>query len=539
MISSVANFIAAAGQDPVNVTRRANTAKNLRTLFADLTTIVLPDIGIDDLSLDSRQIQPGAAFIALPGWSNAPTAARTHGMSFAHQAVQSGARAVLWEPADQVAPPPLPAHVAVVAIPGLSALLGTLADRFFAAPSQSVTVHAVTGTNGKTTTAYLLAGALSRLGVDAAYAGTLGYGRIDSLQPDSLQRGYTTPDCITLHREIAQLRDAGVAHLGVEVSSHALDQQRIAGLRVDTAVFTNLTHDHLDYHGTLAAYRAAKARLFAWPNLRHAVINVEDTFGRELASRQARAASLTLYGRTRYGGTGASGFANARQVIATHVTERAAGLRIAVASSWGDATIDARCIGDFNVDNLLAVLGVLLGAGFSIDEAARALEQCGAPPGRMEAFIGSSAGSGKPLAIVDYAHTPDALDKALLAARRHCSGKLYCVFGCGGDRDTAKRPLMGAIAERRADVAIVTDDNPRTEDGAAIVAGILTGMLHPARAVIERDRAAAIEYAIGRATDGDVVLIAGKGHEDYQIIGLEKRHCSDREIVGAAMRSGT
>lgn len=515
------------GRTVVNVTRN-NVSKNLRVLLAGLAAVppdvslAMPsEIGITDLTLDSRKVIPGAAFVALPGL-------RTHGISFAAQAVNAGARVVLWEPVDGVAAPLLPQHVSLVAVPQLSSRLGVIADRFFDSPSQAVTVAGVTGTNGKTTTAYVLAAALEQLGRSSAYAGTLGYGPINAVQPGT----HTTPDCITVHRQIAQLRDATVSHLGMEISSHALDQHRIDGVHIDTAIFTNLTHDHLDYHGTFDAYGAAKARLLAWPGLKHAVINVDDAFGRKLAANHLGSAMTVC---TRSASSLASLPVSARHVIASKVGAAGHGLDIDIDSSWGAATLSSRFVGDFNVDNLLAVLGVLLGWGFPLDRAISAIEQCVPPPGRMETF----AAPNKPLAIVDYAHTPDALEKALRAARSHCAGKLICVFGCGGDRDARKRPVMGEIAERLADVVIVTDDNPRTEDGDAIVADIIKGLKQPQRAVIERDRARAIGRAIQSAHAGDAVLIAGKGHEDYQIVGLETRYFSDRDVVQAALQVST
>jgi len=505
---------AATRRSALNVERNGTPAKNLRELFAGLGTFALPDIAISDLTLDSRKVRGGGAFIALPGLN-------THGITFATQAVRLGASVILWEPRGDIRAPSLPPQIHVVAIPGLSSLLGTIADRFFDAPSQSVAVAAVTGTNGKTTTAYVIAAALAQLGKSSAYAGTLGYGPINAVKPGTL----TTPDSITVHRELAELHAAGVTHMGMEVSSHALDQQRVAGVRFDTAVFTNLTRDHLDYHGTFDAYGAAKAKLFDWPGLKHAVINVDDAFGRELAANY-RDEGLIAYGRA-----SSSLPSSGRHLFARNVRAGTHGLDIDIESSWGAATLRSRFVGAFNVDNALAALGVLLGWDIPLDRAIVALEQCAAPPGRMETFTAP----GRPLAIVDYAHTPDALEKALSAARQHSAGKLFCVFGCGGDRDAGKRPLMGAIAERLADVVIVTDDNPRTEDGDVIVADIVKGCAAPERLVIERDRATAIERAIRLAGAADVVLIAGKGHEDYQIVGLEKRYFSDRDVVEAAL----
>jgi UDP-N-acetylmuramoyl-L-alanyl-D-glutamate--2,6-diaminopimelate ligase len=489
---------------------------NLRQLIAGITAVVPPDVEITDLTLDSRAIRPGMAFIALPG-------TRTHGVGFAAQAVTAGARAVVWEPVAGVAAPVLAQDVPLIAVPDLTQILGSIADRFFAAPSRAVRIVGVTGTNGKTTTAHVIAAALHQLGEASAYAGTLGYGRIEALHTGT----HTTPDSITVHRQLAELRDEGVRFLGMEVSSHALDQHRVDAVRFDTAVFTNLTRDHLDYHCTLDAYGAAKAKLFAWPELQHAVINADDPFGRTLLASSSlppdvisfsRAADATLPGR--------------RHLRALHVVANPHGLEIAIDSSWGATTLRSRLIGAFNVENLLGALATLLSWGVPLPRAIQALEQCSAPPGRMETL----SIPGKPLAIVDYAHTPDALEKALHAVRAHCQGKVTCVFGCGGDRDPGKRPLMGAIAERLADRVLITDDNPRSEDGDAIVAGIASGLARPWNALIERDRERAIARALAEAGPADAVLIAGKGHEDYQIVGAERRHFSDRDVALAALR---
>ncbi len=490
-------------------------AKDLRALLAGSSVDVPPDVGIVDLTLDSRSVQFGGAFIALPG-------TRTHGIGFAAQAVNAGARAILWEPTPGVAAPRVPDSVLLLAVPNLTAILGTIADRFFATPSQTVRTVGVTGTNGKTTTAHLIATASQLLGTAAAYAGTIGFGRIDALQTVT----HTTPDAITVHRQLAELRDAGVRCLAMEVSSHALDQHRVDGVRFDTAVFTNLTRDHLDYHGTFESYAAAKAKLFAWPQLKHAVINADDAFGRTLLGNCTPNADLTSYSRS-----SSAPAPRMRHLFAARAVAGATGLDIAVDGSWGVATLHSRFIGDFNVENLLAALGALLGWNVPFHDAIAVLERCSPPPGRMETLFAT----GKPLAIVDYAHTPDALEKVLAAARKHTTGKLICIFGCGGDRDPGKRPVMAAAAERLADQVIVTDDNPRTEDGDAIVADIVKGFAAPARALIERDRAAAIAQGIALGKPGDVVLIAGKGHEDYQIVGAERRRFSDREVARAVL----
>jgi UDP-N-acetylmuramoyl-L-alanyl-D-glutamate--2,6-diaminopimelate ligase len=498
--------------------RSANTrAKDLRALLAGFGTSAAPNVEITDLTLDSRTVQPGGAFIALPG-------TQTHGIGFAAQAVNAGAKAILWEPTTGVAAPRVPDGVALFAIANLSEILGALADRFFDAPSQSVRVVGVTGTNGKTTTAHVIATASELLGTQAAYAGTIGFGRIDALKAAT----HTTPDSITVHRQLAELRDSGVRCLAMEVSSHALDQHRVDGVRFDTAVFTNLTRDHLDYHGSFQSYAAAKAKLFAWPGLQHAVINADDAFGQALLANVPSVSSVTLYSRSASLPNPRNGV---RHLFASRAVAGATGLDIGIDGSWGVATLRSRFIGDFNAENLLAALATLLGWNVPFHDALAALEQCSAPPGRMETLVAA----GKPLVIVDYAHTPDALEKVLLAARKHCAGKLLCIFGCGGDRDPGKRPLMAAAAERLADRIIVTDDNPRTENGDAIVADIVKGFAVPERVAIERDRATAIARAIGGAAASDVVLIAGKGHEDYQILGTQRRHFSDREVALALL----
>jgi UDP-N-acetylmuramoyl-L-alanyl-D-glutamate--2,6-diaminopimelate ligase len=507
--------------ETANMSARVPTARvtELAALLDGFASGVPASAQVCDLSLDSRTVTPGGAFVALRG-------TRAHGLAFVQQALSRGAAAVLWEPASDIGAPQLPANVVSVCVPDLARAVGTIADRFFDAPSSSLRIAAITGTNGKTTTAYMLADAFAKLGVSSAYAGTLGFGPIGSIHA----RPHTTPDSITVHRELAELRDAGVRCVGMEVTSHALDQHRVAGVRFDAAIFTNLTRDHLDYHGTFEAYGEAKARLFAWPDLEHAIINVDDPFGAKLAERVQGVAS-TAYGRAGLPAELAKKRADMRYVCATHVASDPVGLTIEVDSSWGRGRLHSRLIGAFNVDNVLAVLAALLGSDVPLHDALNVIERGSAPPGRMEMLVAP----GTPLVVIDYAHTPDALDKALEAVRAHCFGRLYCVFGCGGERDPGKRPLMGAIAERRADVLVVTDDNPRGEDGDAIVADIMRGLRHPEHAHVQRDRAAAIELAISRAKAGDAVLIAGKGHEDYQIVGTTTRHFSDRDVALAAL----
>jgi UDP-N-acetylmuramoyl-L-alanyl-D-glutamate--2,6-diaminopimelate ligase len=472
------------------------------------------DLVVQGLAMDSRQAGPGAAFLACPGRT-------THGVTHAAEAVARGAVAVLWEPAPGVEPPSLPG-VEVLAIEGLGQRAGAIADRFFRQPSAELQVVGFTGTNGKTTCAYLLSQAADLLGRRGAYLGTLGFGRPGALR----DAGLTTPDCVSVHRRLAEARDAGAKTLGLEVSSHALDQGRVAGVRFDTAVFTNLTRDHLDYHGTLESYGDAKARLFRAPGLVRAVINARDSFGRELLERLEPGIDRVLDSTSNeLWSEPGNGWIRLPELRATP-----AGLALHVESSWGAGALRSRLVGEFNAENLLAVLGVLLGWNVPLQQALVALAACGAPPGRMEAF----GGGVQPLALVDYAHSPDALAKLLDAARSHARGRLICVFGCGGDRDPGKRPMMGAVAESYADLVVLTDDNPRSEDPATIRAAILAAA--PGAGEIG-DRAEAIRSAIAALQPGDALLIAGKGHEERQIVGAESRPFSDRQVVLDALGS--
>lgn len=467
------------------------------------------DIVVSGLALDSRQVREGDAFFALRG-------TRGHGISFAAGAVERGARVVLAEkPATQDAA----LNVPVVWIDNLHAQVGEIASRFYGCPSEAMHVVGVTGTNGKTSTVQLIAQALHHLGHRAATIGTLGAG----LHGQVVEGERTTPDAIQVQALMASFRTEGATHVAMEVSSHALEQGRVGAVAFGTAVFTNLTRDHLDYHGSMEAYGAAKAKLFAWPTLTHAAINVDDAFGRELLNRtpdRVRKLRISAAGDL------------ASDIRAANIVTSAEGLRFDLHTPWGSRTVQTHLVGRFNVDNLLAVVACLGALGESFDDIVRAVSSLHPVNGRMSRLGGHH---GQPLVVVDYAHTPDALEQSLHAVRAHCEGKLICVFGCGGERDAGKRPLMGAIAERLADVAIVTDDNPRGEDGDQIVAQIVAGLTHPEAVRIERDRARAIALALSLAHQGDAVLIAGKGHETYQEGPQGKRPFDDLEVARAAL----
>ncbi len=475
-----------------------------------------PPVAVAGLTLDSRAVDEGDAFVALKGGSR-------HGLDSAGQAADRGARAILWDPAEGKSPEVTNGEIAYVAVRELRDRLGGIADRFYDAPSSRLAVAGVTGTNGKTTCAWLLAGAVERLSRRGAYLGTLGVG----FPPRVESRSLTTPDVITLHRQLRALADAGATHVAMEVSSHALDQGRIDGVRMRVAGFCNLSRDHLDYHGTMERYAEAKARLFRLPGLEHAVINVGDPVGAGFAATLTEGVELTAVA------VGGDIPAARRFIHVERVHAAASGIELEIRGHFGNRRLRSRLIGGFNAENLAITLGMLLAWQFDVDDALGALGACAAPPGRME---GHRLANGA-LAVVDYAHTPDALSKALAAVRAHARGRVLVVFGCGGERDPGKRALMGQAAERLADRVIVTDDNPRGEDADRIVAMILSGLRAPERARVERDRAVAISAAIDEARPGDAVLIAGKGHEDYQIVGSERRPFSDRECLRAHLGS--
>ncbi len=482
----------------------------LQDLLADLDAAPGADALVEDVALDGREVRRGGAFLAVRG-------RRGHGLQHLSQALERGARVVLWEPGEGVAAPRLPNGVLARPVANLAAKAGVIADRFFGSPSRQLRVVGITGTNGKTTCAYLLAQSLERTGRAAAYVGTIGWGAPARLSSAT----HTTPDAVSVQRVLASLRDAGFTDVAMEVSSHALDQGRVDAVCFHTAAFTNLSRDHLDYHGTMEAYGAAKARLFDMPGLTALVLNVGDAFGLARARSHGGTPPLTAVSV----GELAPLPAAAHGLRAHSVRPGIAGLVFGIDGDLGSTEVATRLIGRFNAENALVVIGCLTTLGVPLAAAAAALGECRAAPGRMEVVAAPRA--GRPLAVIDYAHTPDALQKALETLREHCRGRLWCVFGCGGDRDAGKRPLMGTVAESLADAVILTDDNPRGEDPQAITGDILAGM-RSRRPEIIHDRAAAIAAALAAAGADDVVLIAGKGHEDYQIYGATRRSFSDR-----------
>lgn len=481
---------------------------NLSPTLAELMRGIVeaPALPLEGIASDSRKVANGYLFLACPGIGG-------HGMDYLEQAVERGAAAVAFDSDTANAPvkPPLP----MIAVPGLTKHLGEIANRWYGRPSAQLDVVAVTGTNGKTTVAWMVAQCLQRLGKSCAYAGTLGIG----LNELEIVDGMTTAAAVEMHGDLATFVDAGATHAALEVSSHALAQSRVDGVRFSAALFTNLTRDHLDYHGDMQSYFDSKARLFLdyAPAIR--IVNLDSEFGTELAARcgQDVVTVSTNFDRVANGRP----YVFVRSVVATR-----RGSDITFISSWGDGRFELPLPADFNVANAAIVLAYLLSAGIPVDEACAALAAVDAPPGRMERVADSNV-------YVDYAHTPDAIESALRALRPHCRGKLWCVFGCGGDRDAGKRPIMGKLAERRADRLVVTSDNPRSEDPSQIIDDIVLGLTTDA--TIIEDRAAAISWAIHNAAADDVVLIAGKGHEDYQDVGSDRLPFSDFAVALAAL----
>ncbi len=482
---------------------------------------------IERLAADSRVCAPGVAFFAYPG-------AAADGRAHIADALRRGCAAVVWESdgfqwhADWRVP-----HAPVK---GLREHAGDLANVFYGRPSEAMWVCGVTGTNGKTSCTQWLATLLGAQGDTAAVIGTLGAGFPDA-QARFATLANTTPGALELHALLAELRVKGARAVAMEVSSHALVQGRVNGVAFDCALFTNLSHDHLDYHGSMDAYAEAKARLFDMPGLSAAVLNLDDVrgvqFARRLAGRNLRVLGYALSRSAVVQGS-VSEYIAARDI-------RVAGdaMHVTLESSWGTAGTVIRQLGRYSVSNALGVLGCLIARGIEFHDAAARLADLPQVPGRMQAL----GGGARPLVVVDYAHTPDALEKVLHALRPAAAargGVLVAVFGAGGDRDPSKRPLMGRVAAQFADRVVLTSDNPRGEDPRAILAAIESGIGEAiggtmSRCLLEPDRARAIEAAIGEAAAGDVVLIAGKGHETYQDVAGRRVPFSDVDVAGAAL----
>ena len=461
---------------------------------------------VSGLRLDSRHVQPGDGFIAVPGVT-------VDGRKFIDAAIHAGAAVVLADaPHESVAEL---SGVPIIGVPNLQHRVGEVAGHFYGEPAKNMQCFAVTGTNGKSSTTWFLRDALNALEQRCGLVGTLGmqFGNAD------IETGHTTPDAITLHAGLAKFRERGATMLAIEASSHALEQSRLVGVPISVAVFTNLSRDHLDYHGDMDQYFAAKAKLFSRSELQLAVINDADDYGKKLVKSLGGKVNTLTFGTAQ------------SDIVCSDWQATAQGMQFELQLPSGTVVCSANVFGRFNLENLMAVAAVLHGLNYSAEDIARGLSEITPVPGRMQAVNAT-----QPCVLVDYAHTPDGLEKALTAARDHFDGQLWCVVGCGGNRDAGKRPQMAAIAESIADHIIFTSDNPRFEEPQAILADMLQGISNQDAVQIQVDRARAIAMAIEQAGNQDVVLIAGKGHESWQEIRGEKIPMDDCLLAQAALQ---
>ncbi len=495
------------------------SGKQLSTLLQGMPVKgSIPTVEIIDVTSSSQEAVKGSLFIALKG-------IRTHGIDFAIDAAKAGAVVIVYDALDKYCQQRIPllkkqVKTHWVGVAQLDGLNGEIAARFYDEPGRDMRIIGVTGTDGKSSVTHLMVQALGRLGEQVGSIGTLGYGMANHLEPIT----HTTPDAITLQSYLYELRQNNCRYVIIEVSSHALEQYRVNGCQFDIAVLTNLGSDHLDYHGDVEQYAMAKKKLFTEFDLKNRVVNIDDEFGQSLS------ASLDHETMVRYSTLGK---AEAEvHLIRSQITDQ--GQEMSVNTPLGEVCARTALVGDFNVENTLACIASLVSFGFDIEQINLAVTDLQPIPGRMETFTGSE---NQPTAVVDFAHTEQALRACLAASRAHTRGQLWCVFGCGGDRDKSKRQGMGRAAEQLADRIVVTDDNPRTESAEAIVAEILLGMNYPERVSVVHSRQAAIEFALSQAASDDLVVIAGKGHEQEQIVGSERYPFSDRHVVQRVLQA--
>ena len=478
----------------------------------------LEDINVLGLTLDSRQVQKGYLFFSLSLNGNQRT-------SYLKQALTLGASVVLFDVKEQLTEEEIlaleHANVSAHQIKNLAEKVSEIAARFYGHPSMAMTIIAVTGTNGKTSVTQFIAQSLELLAQPCGVIGTLGTGRVNQLQTT----GMTTPDPIRVQAALTEFYQQNIKYVVIEASSHALEQGRLNSVDIDVAVLTNLSRDHLDYHQDMASYAAAKKRLFDCATIKTVVINSDDEFGQQLMTSLLERNNVNLVSYSRR----ENKIQNIITLQANAIETTLDGLAFNLVYKTEQATIKSPLIGRFNIDNLLAVAGSLLAIAIPFDEVAKVLVQCQSVDGRMQRY----GNKQQPQVVIDFAHTPDALEQALVSLRTHLSnnGLLWCVFGCGGDRDTGKRPLMGSIAELNADRIVLTDDNPRSEIPAVIVQDILSGIKDLSKAYVEHNRKLAITYAISQSKSKDIILIAGKGHEQYQEVLGVKHPFNDASVV--------
>ncbi len=479
---------------------------SLAQLLEDISVVsISKNQNITSITQDSREVKDGCLFVALKG-------TRQHGMTYAKAVEEQGAVAIIYEADEELSP--IKTDIPQYEISNLRDSLGLIVDRFYNSPSQSLNMVGITGTDGKTSVSHFMAQAID----SCAVIGTVGLGLLNDLQTAT----HTTPDVINVHKNLLSMKQQNIATVAMEVSSHALDQGRVAGVAFDVAVLTNLSRDHLDYHKTVKAYAEAKEKLFNWSNLKAVVLNLDDKFGRKIADKVAGTQTVVGYG------IGEVEDYPAGSLLAVDTKFTVNGICAVVQYGSQKGQLAVSVLGRFNLSNLLAALGAMLGLGIGFNDAISQLNKVQTVAGRMEKIGGESV-----LTVVDFAHTPNALESVLRALREHIvdDANLICVFGCGGDRDAGKRPLMAVAAETYADVVIVTDDNPRTESPEAIMKDIMAGFRDKEAIMVEHDRSAAIYKALKQAKKGDAVLVAGKGSESGQIIATGTIPFDDRDQV--------
>ncbi len=502
----------------------------LKQLLSELAmSQYLPELEVKGLALDSRQVEPGYVFVALEGQIE-------HGLAYAEAAISRGAVAVLCDAKfDQYCQQILSrlmSRAICIPVRGLSDKLGAMAAKFYAEPSAKMFVSGVTGTDGKTSVSHFIAQAMQQANGSAAVIGTLGNGVLDNESRDDIEinklqtASHTTPDVISLHKMLADFNQKNISSVAMEVSSHGLDQKRSAGVEFDVAVLTNLSRDHLDYHGDIESYKQAKKKLFTECNSQALVLNIDDGFGAELFSENRNSKKIWLYGLHKNKAMQSKNYA-----YATNVINHKNGIEFLLESSQGTADVCIKLIGEFNVYNVLACFCVLLENKINFNHAVKYIQNLHTVSGRMELLVNKN----KPAVVIDFAHTPEALTQALVNVRKHINGKIICVFGCGGDRDTGKRALMAQVAEKLSDLVILTNDNPRSESPEKIIDDIKQGITNELQLMVEMDRKKAIFHAIEIATKDDLILIAGKGHEQYQIVGGIKLPFSDKSVALSAL----
>ena len=480
-----------------------------------LSELLLPwceltqSVAISSMTLDSRKVSSGCLFVAIKGHA-------VDGRQFIPSAIANGAIAVVADAdADNIAGKAITIdQTIVVYIDSLSEKLSAIAGRFYHADERKMKLVGITGTNGKTTISQIIAQWATLLNTPSGVMGTTGNGLLSDLKP-ALN---TTGSPLEIQQTLSELDNIGAELTALEISSHGLVQGRVNALSFDAAVFTNLSRDHLDYHGDMTNYAEAKKLLFTSHQPTHSIINADDAVGCAWLKEMPHAVGVSLNQES-------VSFHTGKKVFATSVEYSTDGIQLSLSSDWGDTAFSVPLIGAFNASNVLVAFATLLSLGYDIKELTQSASQLSAVIGRMELF----SAKGKAKVVVDYAHTPDALEKALQALRVHCKGQLWCIFGCGGDRDTGKRPMMARIAEEQADVIMLSDDNPRSEDPALITKDMLAGLLKPDAAYVVHDRFEACQLALSQANEKDIILLAGKGHEDYQVLAGKTIHYSDRE----------